>query len=98
MGPTHFYGARAEPPPLQKADFAMKQTNICRRSGDITTTVVAIGDPFPSTKTLKIKGLKSRIALNGTHMRRDEIPHRTRRTYALGQTNASNQPGRCVES
>jgi len=33
MGPTHFYGARAEKP--QKADFAMKQTNICRLSGDI---------------------------------------------------------------
>jgi len=34
MGPTHFYGARAEKTP-QKADFAMKQTNICRLSGDI---------------------------------------------------------------
>jgi len=31
MGPTPFYGARAE----KKADFAMKQTNICRLSGDI---------------------------------------------------------------
>jgi len=29
MGPTHVYGARAEKP-LQNADFAMKQTNICR--------------------------------------------------------------------
>jgi len=29
------YGARAEKP-LQNADFAMKQTNICRLSGDIT--------------------------------------------------------------
>jgi len=28
------YGARAEKP-LQNADFAMKQTNICRLSGDI---------------------------------------------------------------
>ena len=34
MGPTPFYGARAEKKP-QKADFAMKQTNICRLSGDI---------------------------------------------------------------
>jgi len=34
MGPTSFYGARAEKPP-KKADFAMKQTNICRLSGDI---------------------------------------------------------------
>jgi len=34
MGPTAFYGAGAEKP-LQKADFAMKQTNICRLSGDI---------------------------------------------------------------
>jgi len=30
MGPTPFYRARAEKPP-----FAKKQTNICRRSGDI---------------------------------------------------------------
>ena len=29
MGPTPVYGARAEKP-LQNADFAMKQTNICR--------------------------------------------------------------------
>jgi len=34
MGPTPVYGARAEKP-LQKADFAMKQTNICRLIGDI---------------------------------------------------------------
>jgi len=34
MGPTLFYGARAEKK-TQKADFAMKQTNICRLSGDI---------------------------------------------------------------
>ena len=33
MGPTPFYGARAEIP--QKAEFAMKQTNIGRLSGDI---------------------------------------------------------------
>jgi len=35
MGPTPFYGARAEK--KQKADFAMKQTNICRLSGDINS-------------------------------------------------------------
>jgi len=34
MGPTPVYGARAEKP-LQNADFAMKQTDICRLSGDI---------------------------------------------------------------
>ena len=34
MGQTPFYGARAEKK-TQKADFAMKQTNICRLSGDI---------------------------------------------------------------
>ena len=34
MGPTPVYGARAEKP-LQNDDFAMKQTNICRLSGDI---------------------------------------------------------------
>jgi len=40
MGPTPFYGARAEKKP--KADFAMKQTN--RLSGDITNKN-AIGLP-----------------------------------------------------
>jgi len=34
MGPTPVYGARAEKPP-QNADFAVKQTKICRLSGDI---------------------------------------------------------------
>ena len=34
MGLTPFYDARGEINP-QKADFAMKQTNICRLSGDI---------------------------------------------------------------
>ena len=34
MGLTPVYGARGEKP-LQNADFAMKQTNICRLSGDI---------------------------------------------------------------
>jgi len=34
MGPTPVYGARAEKL-VQNADFAMKQTNICRLSGDI---------------------------------------------------------------
>ena len=38
MGPTPVYGARAENP-LQNADFAMKQTNICRLSGDINKTI-----------------------------------------------------------
>ena len=33
MGPTPFYGARAE-----KNPFAIKQTNICRLSGDIINT------------------------------------------------------------
>ena len=37
MGPTPVYGARAEKPP-KNADFAMKQTNICRLSGDIKMT------------------------------------------------------------
>ena len=31
------YGRNPNPPPPKKADFAMKQTNICRLSGDITT-------------------------------------------------------------
>ena len=33
------FGARAEKPP-KKADFAMKQTNICRLSGDITSMCI----------------------------------------------------------
>ena len=37
MGLTPFYGARAETPPPKKANFAMKQTNICHLSGDIMT-------------------------------------------------------------
>jgi len=37
MGPTPSYGARAEKQP-QNADFYMKQTNICRLSGDIIIT------------------------------------------------------------
>jgi len=37
MGPTPFYRARAEKKP-QKADFAMKQTNICCLSGDIMSS------------------------------------------------------------
>ena len=40
MGPTPFYGARSETPP-QKPDFAMKQTNICRLSGNIKIQIKA---------------------------------------------------------
>ena len=40
MGPTPVYGARAEKP-LQNAHFAMKQTNICRLSGDNATDLSA---------------------------------------------------------
>ena len=40
MCPTPFYGARAKK--NQKADFAMKQTNICRLSGDII--IIKIGN------------------------------------------------------
>ena len=36
MRPNPVYGARAEKP-LQNADFAMRQTNICRLSCDIIT-------------------------------------------------------------
>jgi len=39
MGPTPIYGARAEK--KQKADFAMKQMNICRLSGDIIIRHIA---------------------------------------------------------
>jgi len=37
MGPTSFYGARAE-----KTPFAIKQTNICRLSGDIIKHAVKL--------------------------------------------------------
>ena len=48
MGQTHVYGARAEKL-FQNADFAMKQTNICRLSGDIkirikTKSVISIAE------------------------------------------------------
>ena len=39
MGPTPVYGAGAKKP-LQNADFAMKQTNICRLSGDINKEII----------------------------------------------------------
>jgi len=43
MGPTPFYGAGGEKP-LQKADFATKQTNIiCRLDGDIINCSTATG-------------------------------------------------------
>ena len=42
MSPTPVYGARAEKP-LQNADFAMKQTNICRLSGDINKLKIPPG-------------------------------------------------------
>jgi len=55
MGPTPVYGARAEKP-LQKADFAMKQTNICRLSGDIMNlqTVIDIDREQIYRPTLKM--------------------------------------------
>ena len=37
------YGARAEKP-LQNADFAMKQTNICRLSDIINTNICRLSD------------------------------------------------------
>jgi len=46
MGPTPVYGARAEKPP-KNADFAMKQTNICRLSGDIIITTDKLGPVTP---------------------------------------------------
>jgi len=41
LGPTPVYAARAEKPP-KKAHFAMKQTNICRLSGDIIIEFCAV--------------------------------------------------------
>jgi len=46
MGPTPFYGDRVEKNP-QKADFATKQTNICRLSGDIIKHASASLAPPP---------------------------------------------------
>ena len=51
MGPTPLYGARAEKP-LQNADFAMKQTNICRLSGDINNAVINLYAKFDSASLL----------------------------------------------
>ena len=42
MGPTPLYGATAEKK-TQKADFVMKQTNICRLSGDINEEILRNG-------------------------------------------------------
>jgi len=52
MGPTPVYGASAEKP-LQNADFAMKQTNICRLSGNIkrqTRSRISAGSRPPIPK------------------------------------------------
>jgi len=51
MGPTPSYGAMAENPP-KKADFAMKQTNICRLSGD--STRYAVSTKLPLFRDVKV--------------------------------------------
>ena len=52
MDPTPVYGARAEKPP-KNADFAMKQTNTCRLSGDINNNVRSHWGPVSGPKILK---------------------------------------------
>ena len=63
MRPTPVYGARAEKP-FQNADFAMKQTNICRLSGDITM-FVTLGKPFLVQK--QIIRCADELSLNDTN-------------------------------
>ena len=53
MGPTPFYGARAKK--TQKADFAMKQTNICRLSGDIKILQIAMQNSTEPTVALDLQ-------------------------------------------
>ena len=57
MGPTPCYGARAKKNP-QKADFAMKQTNICRLSGDITT------ESMMFCRSIQVVVIESRISVH----------------------------------
>jgi len=60
MGLTPSYGAGDEKP-LQNADFAMKQTNICRLSGDIIT--VSNGAITSKIKhAIKLKTSPARLA------------------------------------
>jgi len=64
MCPTHFYGARAKK--NQKADFAMKQTNICRLSGDINNLQTHVKSTMyhqrlPAPPILPIDRLSARI-------------------------------------
>ena len=54
MRPTPVYGARAEKP-VQNADFAMKQTNICRLSGDISRMV-----QLPATAAIEYVAARTR--------------------------------------
>ena len=49
MGPTPVYGARANKN-LQNADFAMKQTNIRRLSGDINSLQSSIDGELLASK------------------------------------------------
>jgi len=58
MGPTPIYGAGAEKP-VQKADFAMKQTNICRLSGDINDSVCGCAISICNLCDVKIKQFKT---------------------------------------
>jgi len=62
MGPTHFYAARAEKPP-KKADFAMKQTNICRLSSDIKKTIQEMDELYWRSEN---RSLESEDTKNGT--------------------------------
>ena len=68
MGPTPVYGARAEKP-LQIADFAMKQTNICRLSGDIIRhmTYIYFWQNKPSKSKLpSVRSASVMVAISGS--------------------------------
>jgi len=64
MGPTPVYGARDEKP-LQNADFAMKQTNICRLSGDIKDSLLHSADRNIDELVSLICYKKESIAVSG---------------------------------
>jgi len=76
MGPTPLYGASAETPsPPKKADFAMKQTNICRLSGDITTVLYARRrcDSTVDLRRVGVGGMWTKFATSSRRLLTDSV-------------------------
>ena len=77
MGPTPVYGARAEKPP-KNADFAMKQTNICRLSGDIIRLIKRSKHRRPEVPLLKEIYLNKKVGniiWNLLHQQIDDVKY-----------------------